>query len=189
MQGGYRGVIFSLGHVVHVCPCLYCTFACPVFSFLSFLLGNNGLPAAVVALTAGACTRHANTRGKRFRPLGPLRTMSTSTLSTTEQVRSDAQKRVITIKTEADDIVTYSGNPAELPGIRHEIRLAMRRAGAFKMLVTNNASRLPNGLICVDHIDNIPFVTELVEDPNADLYSYEAPCPGTQARVTVGCQI
>ena len=33
---------------------------------------------------------------------------------------SAAQARVITVKTESDDIVKYSGNPAELAGARHE---------------------------------------------------------------------
>ena len=38
---------------------------------------------------------------------------------------SDAEQRVITIKTEAGDIVKYSGNPAELPGARFETTKAL----------------------------------------------------------------
>ena len=45
--------------------------------------------------------------------------------------RSDAEKCVIEITTEAGDPVTYSGNPAELPGARFETRKALKRAGAF----------------------------------------------------------
>ena len=51
-------------------------------------------------------------------------------------VHSEAELRVVTIKTEAGDIVKYSGNPAELPGARHEIRKALRRNGAFSLVVT-----------------------------------------------------
>ena len=36
----------------------------------------------------------------------------------TSTVLSDAERRVVTIKTEANDIVKYSGNPAELPGTK-----------------------------------------------------------------------
>ena len=82
--------------------------------------------------------------------------------------KSEAEKRVIDITTETGDPVVYSGNPAELPGARFETRKAMQRAGVFKMLVTQNASRLPNGLIAVDHIDNIPLVTGLAVDPFND---------------------
>ena len=92
-------------------------------------------------------------------------------------MRSEAEKRVIYIETEAGDPVIYSGNPAELPGARFETMKALKRAGAFKLLVTQNASRLPNGLIAVDHIDNIPFVTGLVKDPFEDEHNFETPQP------------
>ena len=98
-------------------------------------------------------------------------------------MRSEAEKRVIYIETEAGDPVIYSGNPAELPGARFETMKALKRAGAFKLLVTQNASRLPNGLIAVDHIDNIPFVTGLVKDPFEDEHNFETPCPDTPSRV------
>ena len=102
-----------------------------------------------------------------------------SAQETKSAVRSDAEKRVIYIETEAGDPVTYSGNPAELSGARYETRKALMRAGAFKLLVTQNASRLPNGLIAVDHIDNIPFVTGLVKDPFENENNFETPCPDT----------
>ena len=60
-------------------------------------------------------------------------------------VHSEAEQRVITVKTEAGDIVKYSGNPAELPGARYETRKALRRAGVFSLLVehkTLHASRM-----------------------------------------------
>ena len=71
--------------------------------------------------------------------------------------QSEAEKRVISVKTKAGHPVKYSGNPAELPGARYETGLALRRAGAFQMLIKNNASRLKSGQMCVEDIDNIPF--------------------------------
>ena len=52
--------------------------------------------------------------------------------------QSEAEKRVISVKTKAGHPVKYSGNPAELPGARYETGLALRRAGAFQMLIKNN---------------------------------------------------
>ena len=49
--------------------------------------------------------------------------------------QSEAEKRVISVKTKAGHPVKYSGNPAELPGARYETGLALRRAGAFQMLL------------------------------------------------------
>jgi hypothetical protein len=73
--------------------------------------------------------------------------MSSGTNQST--VLSDAEQRVITVKTEAGDIVKYSGNPAELPGARLETKKALLRAGAFTLLVKHNASRLKNGTVKV----------------------------------------
>ena len=98
--------------------------------------------------------------------------------------RSAAERRVISVKTEAGDPVIYSGNPAELPGARYEIKKAMKRAGVFKLLVTQNASRLPNGTVCVDDIDNLPFVTHIIQDPLSDTYGFDSPCPHTRLRIS-----
>ena len=95
-------------------------------------------------------------------PTGPL----ASPMEGKSAALSDAEKRVIEIKTEAGDPVIYSGNPAELSGARFEMRKAMRRAGAFKLLVSMNASRLPNGTICVEDLDMVPLVTNLIVDPH-----------------------
>ena len=107
--------------------------------------------------------------------------MSSSTTNST--AHGDAQQRVITVKTEAGDIVKYSGNPAELSGARHETRKAMRRAGAFTLLIQHNASRLRNGVICVEDLDNIPFVTHMIIDPLVNTYTFEDPCPSTQRKI------
>ena len=107
--------------------------------------------------------------------------MSSGTNQST--VQSDAEQRVISVKTEAGDIVKYSGNPAELPGARYETMKAMRRAGAFTLLVEHNASRLRNGTIAVDDVNNIPFVTGLLDDPDQSSYTFEKPCPDTSSRI------
>ena len=107
--------------------------------------------------------------------------MSSGTTKST--VQSDAELRVITVKTEAGDIVKYSGNPAELPGARFETKKALLRSGAFSLLIKHNASRLRNGVIAVEDVDNIMFVTELVSDPDQASYSFEKPCPGTASRI------
>ena len=105
---------------------------------------------------------HAFARGSGSSDTG-LNAMSSSTTNST--AHGDAQQRVITVKTEAGDIVKYSGNPAELSGARHETRKAMRRAGAYTLLIQHNASRLRNGVICVEELDNILFVTHMINDP------------------------
>ena len=96
---------------------------------------------------------------------------------------SEAEKRVISVKTKAGHYVKYSGNPAELSGARFETGLALRRAGAFQLLIKHNASRHKNGQICVEDLDNIPFVTQLIPDPDVASYSFENPCPDTATRV------
>ena len=106
--------------------------------------------AAIAAREASACVdaacaeAHAFRRGSGSTDVG-LRIMSLGTEKST--VHSDAELRVITIKTEAGDNVKYSGNPAELPGARFEITKALRRSGAFALLVEHNASRL--NLLCL----------------------------------------
>ena len=107
--------------------------------------------------------------------------MSSSTTNST--AHGDAQQRVITVKTEAGDIVKYSGNPAELSGARHETRKAMRRAGAYTLLIQHNASRLRNGVICVEELDNILFVTQMIRDPLVSTYTFEDPCPSTLRKI------
>ena len=57
--------------------------------------------------------------------------MSSGTNQST--VQSDAELRVISVKTEAGDIVKYSGNPAELSGARYETTKVLRRACAFSL--------------------------------------------------------
>ena len=57
---------------------------------------------------------------------------------------SEAEKRMVTITTEAGLPVTYSNNPAELPGARYEMDKCLKRKGAFELLKLHNASRMQN---------------------------------------------
>ena len=59
----------------------------------------------------------------------------------------------------------------------------MRRAGTFQLLICHGASRLKSGLICVEDIDSFPFVTNLVNDPEVDSYTFQNPCPNTAVRI------
>ena len=104
-------------------------------------------------------------------------------MTTTTTAHSEAQLRVVTIKTDTGDLVKYSGNPAELPGARLETRRALRRAGAFSLLIQYNASRLKNGIIATEDLDTISLVTQVLEDPAAASYSFEQPCPDTAERI------
>ena len=60
----------------------------------------------------------------------------------------------------------------------------MMRSGVFKLLVTQNASRLSNVIIAMEHLDNIPLVTNVVVDPHNDEYDFETPCLDTPTRVS-----
>ena len=151
----------------------------PRLSNETFLGGVCRASAAALSLPRGSHT-HFNVVAV---PVSRPRSNVMASLDTRTTAPSDAQKRVISIRTEADDPVIYSGNPAELPGARYEIGEALRRAGAFKLLISHNASRLPNGTICVEHIDNILIVTDLVNDPHTASYDYKSPCPDTPTRV------
>ena len=104
--------------------------------------------------------------------------------SASAEARSEAELRVITVKTEAGDPVIYSGNPAELPGVRFEMQKAMKRAGAFSLLVKHNASRLKNGIIATEDLNSIPIVTQVIPDDDVDDYTFDKPCPATAVRVT-----
>ena len=106
--------------------------------------------------------------------------MSSTNIST---ALSEAQRRTVTIVTSTGESVKYSNNPAELPGVRHEIDECLRRTGAFELLIKHGASRLPNGKLAVEDVNNIPFVTGAVDDPLLASYTYANPCPDTPARV------
>ena len=67
----------------------------------------------------------------------------------TSTALSEAQKRMVVIKTENDDIVKYGNNPAELSGARFEIDQCLKRLGAFELLIKHNASRMNSGVIAV----------------------------------------
>ena len=94
-----------------------------------------------------------------------------------------AQARVVTVTDIHGDPVTYDNNPAELPGCRYEMDLCLNRLGAFKLLIRHRACRMPNGVIAVQDVNSIPFVMDMVADPDTATYSYSSPCPDTPARI------
>ena len=104
-------------------------------------------------------------------------------MSSSTTAHSAAESKVVTIRNRHGDIVTYSNNPAELPGCRHELDACLQRLGAFELLIKHRACRLSNGTIAVQDVNSIPFVTQMVNDPAADTYSYARPCPDTATRV------
>ena len=104
-------------------------------------------------------------------------------MTTPSTALSEAQKRMVTITTEAGDIVKYGNNPAELAGARFEMDRCLERLGAFNLLITHNAAPVGNNLIATEDLDTIPFITDLLADPNAATYTYRNPCPATPARI------
>ena len=95
---------------------------------------------------------------------------------------SEAEKRTVVISTEAGTLVTYANNPAELSGARFEMDKCLKRKGAFKLLKQHNACR--NGTMSsTENLDSIPFVVNMIEDPDIGLYTYENPCPNIVTRI------
>ena len=104
-------------------------------------------------------------------------------MTTNTTALSEAQKRMVVITTEAGDPVKYGNNPAELSGARYEMDLCLQRLGAFEMLIKHNAAPLSNNMIATEDLDSIPFVADMVQDPNLDNYTYRNPCPDTPTRI------
>ena len=74
--------------------------------------------SAVASLAVARAQRCTHFAVVAVRVSHPPETMNTEEST----ARSAAEKRVIFVKTEAGDPVIYSGNPAELPGARFEIK-------------------------------------------------------------------
>ena len=105
-------------------------------------------------------------------------------MTTPSTALSEAQKRMVVISTEAGDPVKYGNNPAELSGARYEMDLCLERLGAYELLIKHNAAApLGNNMIATEDLDSIPFVTDMLEDPNVGNYTYRNPCPDTPTRI------
>ena len=104
-------------------------------------------------------------------------------MTTPSTALSEAQKRMVTITTEAGDIVKYGNNPAELAGARFEMDRCLERLGAFELLIKHNAAPAGGNLIATEDLDSIPFIADMLQDPNAANYTYRNPCPATPARI------
>ena len=105
-------------------------------------------------------------------------------MTTPSTALSEAQKRMVVITTEAGDPVKYGNNPAELSGARYEMDLCLERLGAYELLIKHNAAApLGNNMIATEDLDTIPFVTDMLADPNVANYTYRNPCPDTPTRI------
>ena len=56
------------------------------------------------------------------------------------------------------DPISYDGNPACIPGVMHEIELAIKRTGQYQLLFEQRAVPLSNGSMAIDQADNITFI-------------------------------
>ncbi len=109
--------------------------------------------------------------------------LETSAVTMSSTALSEAEKRMVVISTEVGTLVKYSGNPAELPGARHEMDKCLKRKGAFKLLKLHNACRMQNTMIATENLDSLPFVVNMIDDPALDTYTYANPCPDIATRV------
>ena len=103
--------------------------------------------------------------------------------NSTSTAQSEAEKRSVSVTTISGDPIIFSGNPAELARIRFEINRCLRRNGAFELLIKHGAARLPNGMIAVSSVNNIPFVIGTAVDPALGQYDFDNPCPDADARM------
>ena len=83
-------------------------------------------------------------------------------------------------RTTDGDEIRYNDNPATIPGVMYEIQLCLKRTGTYLMLLKHRAVELSSGGLAVDSADAIPFIEGTL--PGAKEYSFEDPCPSTQAR-------
>ena len=79
------------------------------------------------------------------------------------------------------DSISYDGNPACIPGVMHEIELAIKRTGQYQLLFEQRAVPLSNGSMAIDQADNITFIEKRM--PNAPAYDFDNPCPPTYVRI------
>ena len=77
--------------------------------------------------------------------------------------------------------ITYDGNPAHVEGILHELSEWTARTGHYVTLLENNAVLLANGMMAVDSVAAVLFVSG--EKDDGGTYSFHAPCPATSERI------
>ena len=78
--------------------------------------------------------------------------------------------------------IIWSGNPAHLEGVLHELSKFISRDGYFIPLLTDRAVLMSNGKMAVDSVQASLFLSEEVASPAA--YSFDNPCPPTEQRIT-----
>ena len=88
-------------------------------------------------------------------------------LSTNAHTQDDQQ--VSTVKFVPVDIdgnkITYSSNPAFLPGVLHELSEYYERTKAFGPLIKDGVVPLSGGKTAVDSLSAVSFVSGITPDP------------------------
>ena len=110
--------------------------------------------------------------------------MTTSTLSNDNGEANDASyDKYLKVPLDIDNNpIRYDGNPAHILGCLHEYNMWVQRTGNFKSLLEDGAVLLSNGKLAVDNLNAVLLVTGVNKDPDGG-YSFEKPCPGTEARI------
>ncbi len=78
--------------------------------------------------------------------------------------------------------IIWTGNPAHLEGVLHEVCKYITRNGTYVPLLTHYAVLLPNGKMATDSIQASKFLTGESESPIK--YDFNNPCPPTEQRIT-----
>ena len=106
---------------------------------------------------------------------------STLSIDTTE---TDAVSHApgIIVPTDIDNNpIRYSGNPAHIPGLLHELDLWVNRTGHFKEFIEHGAVLLSNAKVAFDSSNAVKFYRGDAVD--GETYSLLKPCPDTATRI------
>ena len=78
------------------------------------------------------------------------------------------------------ELIIFSGNDAEIPGVMHEIRLYLIRKDLHQPLLSDRAVLVSGGKTAVESVQAIPFLMGTLVDP----HDFDDPAPPTPARFT-----
>ena len=78
------------------------------------------------------------------------------------------------------ELIQFSGNDAEIPGIMHEIKLYLIRMDLHQPLLSDRACLVSGGKTAVDSVQAIPFLLGNL----IDIRGFDDPAPPSPARFT-----